>query len=135
MVESSKRSDLVHAIDDSVNKQIEALCLMLFGYAAAKGFANRMADKLKAADADVRHARRAKKDAEAAKAVAEEARRKVEDRARIAEDRQRFAEDVAQKAEQATEEAETSKAELEMALRKLSRSSPLPGPSMRSTFG
>ncbi|GMN65893.1 hypothetical protein TIFTF001_034952 [Ficus carica] len=83
-----------------------------------------MADELKVADADIRHARRAEKDAKAAKSAAEEARKKAEDRVKAAEDRakaaeeqQWFAEDWAQKAKQATEEAETSKAELEEALR------------------
>ncbi|GMN20210.1 hypothetical protein TIFTF001_043032 [Ficus carica] len=45
IVESSKHSDPIQAANDGVNKQIEALCIMLSGYAATKGFANQMADK------------------------------------------------------------------------------------------
>ncbi|GMN54124.1 hypothetical protein TIFTF001_023261 [Ficus carica] len=98
---------------------------MLSGYAAAKGFANQMADEVKAANTDARHARRAEKEARAAKEAAEEARKEAEDRAKVAEQRakeaegrQRFAEDLVQKADQAVEEAETSNAELEEALHK-----------------
>ncbi|GMN30287.1 hypothetical protein TIFTF001_041427 [Ficus carica] len=98
---------------------------MLSGYAAAKGFANQMADEVKAANTDARHARRAEKEARAAKEAAEEARKKAEDRAKVAEERakeaesrQRFAEDLVQNADQAVEEAETSKSELEEALHK-----------------
>ncbi|GMN18886.1 hypothetical protein TIFTF001_045094 [Ficus carica] len=122
IVESSKRSDPVQAANDGVNKQIEALCIMLSGYVAAKGFANQMADEVKATNTDARHARRAEKEAQTAKEAAEEARKKAEDRAKVAEEgakeaegRQRFTEDLVQKADQAVEEAETSKAELEEA--------------------
>ncbi|GMN60597.1 hypothetical protein TIFTF001_029685 [Ficus carica] len=125
LAESSKRSDPVQAANDGVNKQIEALCIMLSGYAAAKGYANHMADEVKAANTDARHARRAKKEARAAKEAAEEARKVAEDRAKVVEERarevegrQRFAEELVQKADQAVEEAEISKAELEEALRK-----------------
>ncbi|GMN65822.1 hypothetical protein TIFTF001_034884 [Ficus carica] len=125
ITESSKRSDPVQAANDGVNKQIEALCIMLSGYAAAKGFANQMADEVNAANTDARHARRAEKEARTAKEAAEEARKEAEDRAKVAEERakeaegrQRFAEDLVQKADQVVEEAETSKAELEEALHK-----------------
>lgn len=124
VAKSSKRSNPVQAIDDGIKKQIEALCLMLAGYAAAKGYSNRMADELKTAEANVRRARRAEKDASTAKSAAEAAKEKAEDRARVtenkakdAEDRLRFVEDMAQRAERAAEEAEISKAELEGALR------------------
>ncbi|GMN65244.1 hypothetical protein TIFTF001_034319 [Ficus carica] len=83
---------------------------MLSGYAAAKGFANQMADEVKAANTDARHARRAEKEARAAKEATEEARKEAEDRAKVAEERakeaegrQRFAEDLVQKADQAVE--------------------------------
>ncbi|GMN19009.1 hypothetical protein TIFTF001_042801 [Ficus carica] len=125
LAESSKRSDPVQAANDGVNKQIEALCIMRSGYAAAKGYANHMADELKAANADARHARRAEKEARAAREAAEEARKVAEDRAKVAEERAReaegrqwLAEELVQKADQAIEEAEISKAELEEALRK-----------------
>ncbi|GMN51469.1 hypothetical protein TIFTF001_020610 [Ficus carica] len=125
LAESSKRSDPVQAANDGVNKQIEALCIMLSGYAAAKGYANHMADEVKAANTDARHARRAEKEARAAREAAEEARKVAEDRAKVAEERareaegrQRFAEELVQKADRAVEEAEISKAELEEALRK-----------------
>ncbi|GMN69122.1 hypothetical protein TIFTF001_038180 [Ficus carica] len=125
LAESSKRSDPVQAANDGVNKQIEALCIMLSGYAAAKGYANHMADEVKAANTDTRHARRAENEARAAKEVAEEAKKGAGDRAKVAEQRareaegrQRFAEELVQKADQAVEEAEISKAELEEALRK-----------------
>ncbi|GMN61758.1 hypothetical protein TIFTF001_030841 [Ficus carica] len=98
---------------------------MLSGYTVAKGFANQMADEVKAANTDARHARRAEKEARTAKEAAEEARKEAEDRAKVAEERakeaegrQWFAEDLVQKADQAVEEAETSKAELEEALHK-----------------
>ncbi|GMN33109.1 hypothetical protein TIFTF001_003971 [Ficus carica] len=100
LAESSKRSDTVQAANDGVNKQIEALCIMLSGYAAAKSYANHMADEVKAANTDARHARRAEKEARAAKEAAEEVRKGAEDKAK------------------AVEEAEISKAELEEALRK-----------------
>ncbi|GMN43141.1 hypothetical protein TIFTF001_012342 [Ficus carica] len=103
IAESSKRSDPVQAANDGVNKQIEALCIMLSGYAAAKGFANQMADEVKAANTDARHARGAEKEARTAKEAVEEARKEAEDRAKIAEERakeadgrQRFAEDLAE---------------------------------------
>ncbi|GMN74477.1 hypothetical protein TIFTF001_056211, partial [Ficus carica] len=122
---SSKHSNPVQATNDGVNKQIEALCIMLSGYAATKGFANQMTDEVKAVNTDARHARRAEKEARTAKEAAEEARKEAEDRAKVAEERakeaegrQRFAEDLVQKADQAVEEAETSKAELEEALHK-----------------
>ncbi|GMN60138.1 hypothetical protein TIFTF001_029205 [Ficus carica] len=125
IAESSKRSDPVQAANDGVNKQIEALCIMLSGYAAAKGYAKHMADEVKAANTDARHARRAEKEARAAKEAAEEARKEAEDRAKVteerareAEGRQRFAEELVQKADQAVEEAEISKAKMEEALRK-----------------
>ncbi|GMN38458.1 hypothetical protein TIFTF001_007694 [Ficus carica] len=125
LAESSKRSDPFQAANDGVNKQIKALCIMLSGYAAAKGYANHMADEVKAANTDARHARRAEKEARAAREAAEEARKVAEDRAKVAEERareaegrQRFAEELVQKADQAVEEAEISKAELEEALRK-----------------
>ncbi|GMN66783.1 hypothetical protein TIFTF001_035843 [Ficus carica] len=125
LAESSKRSDPVQAANDGVNKQIEALCIMLSGYAAAKGYANHMADDVKAANADARHARRAEKEARAAREATEEARKATEDRAKVAEDRareaegrQRFTEELIQKADQAVEEAEVSKAEMKEALRK-----------------
>ncbi|GMN38328.1 hypothetical protein TIFTF001_007553 [Ficus carica] len=121
IAESSKRSDPVQAANDGVKKQIEALCIMLSGYAAAKGYANHMADEVKATNTDARHARRVEKEARAAKEAAEEAenRAKVaEERAREAERRQRFAEELVQKANQAVEEAEILKAELEEALSK-----------------
>ncbi|GMN32228.1 hypothetical protein TIFTF001_041698 [Ficus carica] len=98
--ESSKRSDPVQAANDGVNKQIEALCIILSGYAAAKGSANHMADEVKATNTDARHARRAEKEARVAKEATEEARKRAEDRAK------------------AVEEAEISKAELEEALQK-----------------
>ncbi|GMN18949.1 hypothetical protein TIFTF001_050884 [Ficus carica] len=125
LAESSKRSDPVQAANDGVNKQIEALCIMLSGYAAAKGYANHMADEVKAANADARHARRAEKEARAAREAAEETRKAAEDRAKVAEERareaegrQRFTEELIQKADQAVEEAEISKAEMEEALRR-----------------
>ncbi|GMN67186.1 hypothetical protein TIFTF001_036426 [Ficus carica] len=125
LAESSKRSDPVQAANDGVNKQIEALCIMLSGYAAAKGYANHMADEVKAANTDARHARRAEKEARAAREAAEEARKVAEDRAKVAEERareaegrQRFAEELVQKVDRAVEEAEISKVELEEALRK-----------------
>ncbi|GMN67534.1 hypothetical protein TIFTF001_036587 [Ficus carica] len=125
IAESSKRSDPVQAANDGVNKQIEALCIMLSRYAAAKGFANQMAEEVKAANTDARHARRAEKEARTAKEAAEEARKVARDRDKVAEERakeaegrQQFAEDLVQKADQAVEEAETSKAELEEALHK-----------------
>ncbi|GMN63957.1 hypothetical protein TIFTF001_033009 [Ficus carica] len=125
LVESSKRSDPVQAANDGVNKQIEALCIMLSGYVAAKGYANHMADEVKATNTDARHARQAEKEARAAREAAEEARKVAEDRAKVteerareAEGRQRFAEELVQKANRAVEEAEISKAELEEALRK-----------------
>ncbi|GMN57128.1 hypothetical protein TIFTF001_026234 [Ficus carica] len=124
LAESSKRSDSVQAANDGVNKQIEALCIMLSGYAAAKGYASHMADEVKSANSDARHARRAEKEAKAAREAAEEARKAVEDRAKVAEDRAKeaegrlqFTEELIQKADQAVEEAEISKAEMEKALR------------------
>ncbi|GMN66605.1 hypothetical protein TIFTF001_035669 [Ficus carica] len=125
IAESSKRSDPVQAANDGVNKQIEALCIMLSGYATINGFANQMADEVKTANTDARHPRRAEKEAGTAKEAAEEARKEVEDRAKVTEERakeaegwQRFAEDLGQKADQAVEEAKTSKAELEEVLHK-----------------
>ncbi|GMN32887.1 hypothetical protein TIFTF001_048224 [Ficus carica] len=103
LAKSSKRSNPVQAANDGVNKQIEALCIMLSGYAAAKGYTNHMADEVKAANTDARHARRAEKEARAAKEAAEEARKGAEDRAKVAEERareaegrQRFAEELAE---------------------------------------
>ncbi|GMN32800.1 hypothetical protein TIFTF001_048208 [Ficus carica] len=103
LAKSSKRSNPVQAANDGVNKQIEALCIMLSGYAAAKGYTNHMADEVKAANTDARHARRAEKEARAAKDAAEEARKGAEDRAKVAEERareaegrQRFAEELAE---------------------------------------
>ncbi|GMN46314.1 hypothetical protein TIFTF001_015505 [Ficus carica] len=102
LAESSKCSDPIQAANDGVNKQIEALCIMLSGYAAAKGYANHMADEVKAANTDARHARA----------------KVAEERAREAEGRQLFAEELVQKADRAVEEVEISKADLEEALRK-----------------
>ncbi|GMN22474.1 hypothetical protein TIFTF001_040262 [Ficus carica] len=120
LAESSKRSDPVQAANDGVNKQIEALYIMLSGYAAAKGYANHMADEVKSANADARHARRAEKEAKAAREAAEEARKAADDRAKVAKERAReaegrlwFTEELIQKADQAVE---ISKAEMEEAL-------------------
>ena len=128
IAEASRRSDPVQATDDGVNKQIEALCIMISGYSAVKGFTNQKTDELKEADGDLRHARRAEKEARTAKEAAEEARKDAENRAKAAEEkareaegRQRFLEDWAQKAEQTAEETETSKAEVEKTLRKVER--------------
>ncbi|GMN52406.1 hypothetical protein TIFTF001_021536 [Ficus carica] len=124
LAESSKRSDPVQAANDGVDKQIEALCIMLSGYAAAKGYANQMADEVKSANTDARHARRAEKEARAAREVAEDARKAAEEsakaaegRAKEAEGRLRFTEELIQKADQAVKEAELSKAEAVKALR------------------
>lgn len=53
ITESSRSSDPIQAADDGVNKQIEALCIIIFGYSAAKGFTNLKADELNAANADL----------------------------------------------------------------------------------
>ncbi|GMN31362.1 hypothetical protein TIFTF001_044569, partial [Ficus carica] len=110
LAESSKRSDPVQAANDGVNKQIEALYIMLSGYAAAKGYANQMADEVKSANTDARHARRAEKEARAAREVAEDARKAAEESAKVAEGRAkeaegrlRFTEELIQKADQAVE--------------------------------
>ncbi|GMN19424.1 hypothetical protein TIFTF001_042873 [Ficus carica] len=124
LAESSKRSDPVQAANDGVNKQIETLCIMLSGYAAAKSYANQMADEVKSANSDARHARRAEKEARAAREVTEDARKAAEESAKVAEGRAkeaegrlRFTEELIQKADQAVEEAELSKTEVEKALR------------------
>ncbi|GMN63038.1 hypothetical protein TIFTF001_032116 [Ficus carica] len=128
VAESSKRSDLIEAISDFTSKLIEALCLLFSGSAAARGYANRMADKVKSAEADARSARRSEKEARAAKGTAEEARKEsegrakaTEERAKLAEEKLRFAEEWARKAEQDAEEAETSRWEMAEAMNKAER--------------
>ncbi|GMN61911.1 hypothetical protein TIFTF001_030999 [Ficus carica] len=93
VAEPSKRSDPIEAINDSTSKLIEALCLLFSKNAAARGYANRMADEVKSAEADARSSRRSEKEARAAKGVAEEARKEAEDRAKAAEERVKLAEE------------------------------------------
>ncbi|GMN39806.1 hypothetical protein TIFTF001_009036 [Ficus carica] len=76
VVGSSIRSDPVVAFSDCAKKLIEGLCLVFSGSAAARGYANRMADEMKAAEAEARHARQAEKDANAARDTAREAQKR-----------------------------------------------------------
>ena len=80
------------------------LCLLFSGSAAARSHANRTADELKAAEADIRALRRSEKEA---KAAAEEAKKAAEEKAKAAEE-------LTKKAE----EAETSRTRMEAALKK-----------------
>ena len=93
VAESSKWSDPVQAVDDGVNMQIGALCVMLSGFAASKAFANQMADEVKAASTDARHARRTEREARDARDAAEKARALAEDLAKSASERAKAAED------------------------------------------
>ncbi|GMN20858.1 hypothetical protein TIFTF001_044685 [Ficus carica] len=115
VAESSKRSDHVAAISDSTAKLIETLCILFSGSAAAKEHANRMADEVKAAEANARSSRRSEKEARTSRGVAEEARREVEARAKAAEEELRCVEQWAKKAERDSEEVETSRLEMEAA--------------------
>ncbi|GMN73836.1 hypothetical protein TIFTF001_052260 [Ficus carica] len=117
VAESSKRSDHVAAIDDSTAKLIETLCILFSGSAAAKAYANRVADEVKSAEADARAARRSEKEARTARGITEETKRVAEERAQAAEDELRRVEELAKKAERDSEEAETLRLEMEAAKR------------------
>ncbi|GMN47899.1 hypothetical protein TIFTF001_017071 [Ficus carica] len=125
VAESSKHSNPVAAFGDCANKLIEALCLAFSGSAAARGYANRMADAVKSAETKAQSARHAKKDAKAAKDAAKEAQKKAEDRAKSAgerarstEERARSTEEWARNAEKDASDAEIARCGMEEALRK-----------------
>ncbi|GMN70022.1 hypothetical protein TIFTF001_039068 [Ficus carica] len=125
VAESSRRSDHVAAISDFTAKLIETLCILFSGSAAVKAHANRMADKVKYAEADAQSARRSEKEARTARGVAEEAKMEAEnrvkatdERARLVEEELRRVEDWAKKAERESVEAETSRLEMEAALKR-----------------
>ncbi|GMN67781.1 hypothetical protein TIFTF001_036833 [Ficus carica] len=122
MAESSRRSDHIEAITECATRLIGDLCLLFSGSVAARAHANRTADELKAAEADIRALRRSEKEA---KAAAEEAKRAAEEKAKAAEelakradDKLRRAEDWVASVERKAEEAETSRLEMQAALRK-----------------
>ncbi|GMN32081.1 hypothetical protein TIFTF001_048160 [Ficus carica] len=138
---SSKRSDPVAAFSDCADKLIElscnawpsrssrllpylinfcwqGLCLAFSGSAAVRGYANRMTDEVKSAEAEARSARQAEKDAKAAWDAAREAQKKVEVRAKSAEDRAMSAEEWARIAEKDLSNVEIARCGMEEALRK-----------------
>ncbi|GMN18671.1 hypothetical protein TIFTF001_050824 [Ficus carica] len=122
MVESSRRSDHIEAITECATRLTGDLCLLFSGSAAARAHANRIADELKAAEADIRALRRSEKEAKAAaeeaKNTAEEKAKAAEELAKRAEDKLRRVEDWVASAERKAEEAETSRLETQAALRK-----------------
>ncbi|GMN74639.1 hypothetical protein TIFTF001_053189, partial [Ficus carica] len=122
MAESSKCSDHIEAITECATRLTGDLCLLFSGSAAARVHANRAADDLKAAEADIRALRRSEKEAKAAaeeaKKAAEEKAKAAEELAKRAEDKLRRAEDWVASAERKAEEAEASRLETQAALRK-----------------
>ncbi|GMN59819.1 hypothetical protein TIFTF001_028901 [Ficus carica] len=141
VVESSKRSDPEVAFNDCAEKLIEVsgnawpslssrllpylinfccqgLCLALAVNVAARGYANRMADEVKSAEAETQSARQAEKDAKAARDAAKEAQKKVEARAKFAEDRSKSAKEWARIAETDASNGEIVRCGMEEALRK-----------------
>ncbi|GMN30726.1 hypothetical protein TIFTF001_041497 [Ficus carica] len=101
VAESSKRSDLVEALRDLTDQLIGALSVMFSGSAAARSYANRVADEIKSAEAEAKSARSVEKEAKSACDVAREAEKRADDRARAAEDKLKAAENSALVAEAA----------------------------------
>ncbi|GMN61229.1 hypothetical protein TIFTF001_030310 [Ficus carica] len=81
---SSKCSDPVVAFSDCAEMLIEGLCLALSRSAAARGYANRMADEVKAAEDEAWNVRQVEKDTKAARDAAREAQKKAEEALRKA---------------------------------------------------
>ncbi|GMN52756.1 hypothetical protein TIFTF001_021886 [Ficus carica] len=103
---------------DCAEKLIEGLCLAFSGSAAARGYVNRMADELKAAESEARHVRKAEKDGNAFRDAAREAQKKAKVRAKSAEGRVKSSEEWARIAKKDASNAEIARCELEEALRK-----------------
>ncbi|GMN59471.1 hypothetical protein TIFTF001_028552 [Ficus carica] len=101
VAESSKRSDPVEAFRDLTDQLIGALSVTFSGSAAARSYANRVADDIKSAETEARSARSAEKEAKSARDAAREAEKRAEDRARGAEDKLKAAENSALVAEAA----------------------------------
>ncbi|GMN21214.1 hypothetical protein TIFTF001_047250 [Ficus carica] len=115
---SSKRSDPVAAFSDCADKLIEDLCLAFFGSAAVRGYANRMTDEVKSAEAEAQSTRQAEKDAKATRDAARETQKKAEVRAKSAEDRAKSAEEWARIANKDLSNGEIARCGMEEALRK-----------------
>ncbi|GMN58480.1 hypothetical protein TIFTF001_027573 [Ficus carica] len=101
VAESSKRSDPVEALRDLTDQLIGALSVTFSGSAAARSYANRVADDIKSAEAEAKSARSAEKEAKSARDAAREAEKRADDRARAAEDKLKAAENSALVAEAA----------------------------------
>ncbi|GMN33516.1 hypothetical protein TIFTF001_044806 [Ficus carica] len=99
MAKSSRRSDLVDATADLVEKLVEAVSVAFLGNVAARGYANRMEEQVASTNSEAKSAKNAENnDADKVKAT-EEKLKDAEKRASEAEDARRKAEDARRKAE------------------------------------
>ncbi|GMN46321.1 hypothetical protein TIFTF001_015498 [Ficus carica] len=88
VAESSRHSDPVEALRDLTDHLIGVS-------AAARSYANRLADDIKSLEAEAKSARLAEKEAKSARDAAREAEKRADDRARTAEDKLKAAENSA----------------------------------------